>query len=428
MSRSPRMASLFSQRLDRAVLGVFFLSAVLPIGALAWIVANVVLPARAGDDLAAAAWIGAVSGLALLSLALFFALRRLTHLALARMDADNRRQARLVAASRTLSAESHFDAIADRLAACAREVAGAEGAVLALAATRDKEPELRWAPGALSRDRLEEHAASLRELAQQTQETGVAVVLENGDAGAGALRAAVSVPIRHPDGLHGALLVLAPEEGPRFAAEAVDALETLAGLASVALHNSQLQEAQRNFFTHGTDLLVTALDAHVENRNGHASHVSRLANQLAREIGLPEDRLPRLHFAALLHDIGMLRIDRSLHRSARACQKHAVIGARMLARIRLWEPAAPVVLHHHEWYDGSGYPEQKMGEAIPLESRIIALADAFDAMSRGEEARPARTLRQCVEEVVAGRGTQFDPRLVDAFLTLVERGEVETAA
>jgi putative two-component system response regulator len=83
------------------------------------------------------------------------------------------------------------------------------------------------------------------------------------------------------------------------------------------------------------------------------------------------------------------------------------------------------VLHHHEWWDGSGYPEGKAGEAIPLEARIVALADAVDAMRRPKLRRSAAlTLPEIVEEVVRGRETQFDPALVDAFLGLHERGEL----
>jgi putative nucleotidyltransferase with HDIG domain len=153
--------------------------------------------------------------------------------------------------------------------------------------------------------------------------------------------------------------------------------------------------------------------------------VARIANRIGHEIGLPADRIERLHFAAMLHDIGLLKFEQSRHRDSKALRLHPAVGARMLARIRLWEPIAPIVLHHHEWWDGSGYPEGKAGEAIPLESRIVALADAVDAMRRPKMKRAAPlTLPEIAEEVARGRETQFDPALVDAFLALYERGEI----
>jgi putative nucleotidyltransferase with HDIG domain len=153
--------------------------------------------------------------------------------------------------------------------------------------------------------------------------------------------------------------------------------------------------------------------------------VARLANRLGHALGLSADRIERLHFGAMLHDIGLLKFEQARHRDPRALRLHPSVGARMLARIRLWEPIAPIVQSHHEWFDGSGYPEGKAGEAIPLEARIVALADSVDAMRRPkmERAGPL-SAAEIAEEVERGRGTQFDPALVDAFLALHERGEL----
>jgi HD-GYP domain-containing protein (c-di-GMP phosphodiesterase class II) len=95
----------------------------------------------------------------------------------------------------------------------------------------------------------------------------------------------------------------------------------------------------------------------------------------------------------------------------------------MLSRIRLWEPLAPIVLHHHEHWDGKGYPEGRSGEGIPLEARILSIADAVDAMTRSEGSRTAKSSDEVVQELQRCRGSHFDPALVDAFLTLHGRGE-----
>jgi HD-GYP domain-containing protein (c-di-GMP phosphodiesterase class II) len=119
----------------------------------------------------------------------------------------------------------------------------------------------------------------------------------------------------------------------------------------------------------------------------------------------------------------MFKIDPARHLDLKAVRSHPVLGARMLSRIRVWEPIAPIVLHHHERFDGTGYPEGQKGDAIPLESRIIALADAVDAMRREEGYSAGKSPEEVVKEVERCRGTQFDPALVDAFLALHARGE-----
>lgn len=226
---------------------------------------------------------------------------------------------------------------------------------------------------------------------------------------------------------NGALLVL--KMGPRksIPPEEQDALSTLTALASVALHNSDLQDAQRNFFAHMTDMLVSALDSHVEGRRGHGRAVAELANRLARKLGMADERMQDLHFSALLHDIGMLKIGAKNQRSPGHYQKHPVIGYRLLSRIRLWEQVAPIVLCHHEWYDGAGYPEGRKGDEIPIESRIIAVADKFEALTRNDAHRMALSREEALGEIRKGAGSEFDPDVVVALAKLADQGELPAA-
>jgi putative nucleotidyltransferase with HDIG domain len=157
-------------------------------------------------------------------------------------------------------------------------------------------------------------------------------------------------------------------------------------------------------------------------------HVAAAANRLGRALGFDARRLQRLHFAALLHDIGMLKLDSSLQHDSKLCARHTLLGSRMLGRIRLWQEIAPIVHHHHEWFDGRGYPDGIAGEAIPLEARIIALCDAFDSMTSPTSYKPARPLATAVRELEAGAGTQFDPELVKTFLELIQSGELAPAS
>lgn len=417
MGQGPRH-SLFSQRLDSAVFASYFLGGVVPVGAFAWVVQRYVLPGVQADRFALAGWVGACISLAVLSLAVFLALRVITRRALARMTRDNQRLSVLLTASRELATESHFEAILGRTSS--HVAALAPGAGLAVLFSRDasKPLELKQRAGACDEPWWSTRIESLRELAAEATASGSNAVATADDG-----RALVTLPL-DAKGLGQGALVLAGS-GEALAADAIDAASTVVGMAGAALRRGDLEDAQRNFFAHVTDLLVSALDAHVVEREGHAMGVARIANRLGHEIGLAPDRIERLHFAAMLHDIGLLKFEQARHRDSKALRLHPTVGARMLARIRLWEPIAPIVLHHHEWWDGSGYPEGKAGEAIPLEARIVALADAVDAMRRPKAKRTAPlTLPEIAEEVAQGRETQFDPMLVDAFLVLYERGEI----
>jgi polar amino acid transport system substrate-binding protein len=208
---------------------------------------------------------------------------------------------------------------------------------------------------------------------------------------------------------------------------ALGSLSTLGALAAIALRNADLQDAQRNFFTHTTDMLVSALDSHLGYHAGHGQRVAQYANRLGRELGLDEPRLQRLHFAALLHDVGMLKLERHLQIDRRSAARHTVLGARMLGRIRLWQELAPIVQHHHEWWDGSGYPDGISAEAIPLESRIIAVCDAFDSMTSATSYRDRVSFAEALRELETGAGTQFDPDVAVAFCRLAREDRLQLA-
>ena len=264
----------------------------------------------------------------------------------------------------------------------------------------------------------------------------VAPVLEQGvpslwsDAPADGFAAFAAVPIPGPRaGVPGAALAVVSSGDPaRFDAGHLRSLATVAALAGVSRANADLRDAQRNFFVHVTELLIAALDAHLDEQVGHARRVAHISIRLGRALGLEEGRLERLHFAALLHDVGMLKIDTRRPQSKAVYRTHPALGQRMLSRIRLWEDLGPFVLHHHEWWDGSGYPEGLAGEDIPLEARIIGLAEAFDSMAGPSSYKTRQSLEEALSQVREGRGTQFDPRLADRFLELAAEGVIEVAS
>jgi putative nucleotidyltransferase with HDIG domain len=411
-----------SERLDRLAYSTFVLGAVVPLCALAVTLHRFVIPTL-DDRASAAAWILAGASIGVLSLGSFFALRRLTRRIVAHMDRDNHQLSSLLQVSSKLADAQHLGEATQIIAGCCVTLTGAEAAFVFAGSHSDAEelPSLAATGGEDAAVKIyEEHRAAIDEAMQLVIESNRPVIRSGrGDAAAIAL---LAVPMPGPGSTGGAIVVASRQPG-QARLEDADALSTLAALASVALHNADLRDAQRNFFSHVTDILMQALDAHLQFHVGHGERVAQLANRVGRALSLDDASLLRLHFGALLHDVGMLKLDRTQQMNPRSCDKHTQLGARMLARIRLWKDLAPIVHHHHECWDGHGYPDGLAGAAIPLEARIIAICDAFDTMTSDRSYKDAVSTADALNEIRACSGSNYDPELVRVFVSLMESGE-----
>ena len=433
MNKSGGFQSLFSQQFDRAIFGTYFLGAIAPLVALAVVTHRYVAPVLENESYGLVGLVGVGLGICSLSLACFFALRRITHSALAQIDADNERLKKLLRMSRELSDAPHADEVVTTAAQSALALLDAHAVFVLLRGEASKEFALSETSGEEAQELYAAHGGLFEELVETAElQAGLASLSAAACKEAGGeqrISAAAAIVLPGEGGRsRGALIAVHVAPGRGFSSSELDAVSTLSSLTGVAMENAQLQDTQRNFFSHVTEILVAALDEHVDGRQGHATAVAQLANRLGRELGFDSDVLQRLHFAALLHDIGMLKIDRRDQLTPAKFRKHAMLGHRMLSRIRLWEGIAPIVQHHHEFWDGSGYPEGLAGEQIPLESRVILVADAFDAMIRDEGTRRGRCLEEVLQEFEEHAGSQFDPQVVAAFRALAERGEISTSA
>jgi putative nucleotidyltransferase with HDIG domain len=194
----------------------------------------------------------------------------------------------------------------------------------------------------------------------------------------------------------------------------------------------------RHMFTQTIRALASAIDARDPSTKRHSEHVSGIAVEIGQEMGLGEADLEILEWGGLFHDIGKIGIsDAVLLKPGRLdkderiqMNRHPVKGAEILANADRLRTVVPLVRFHHEWYNGSGYPDRLIGEEIPLLARILAVADAFEAMTavRPYQLRP-KSLEQAIAELRRCSGTQFDPRVVDAFVrTRTARGLGEIAA
>ncbi|HEU5477626.1 MAG TPA: HD-GYP domain-containing protein [Gaiellaceae bacterium] len=175
--------------------------------------------------------------------------------------------------------------------------------------------------------------------------------------------------------------------------------------------------------------LNATVDAKDQYTAGHSQRVQRIAVALGEELGLDRGQLDVLRFAGLFHDIGKIGVpDAILTKPARLTElefeivkRHPEDGARIVGRLHRLRDAVPAILHHHERWDGNGYPHRLRGDSIPLEAAIVGLADAVDAMTTDRPYSSARTLDDATDEVMRNRGTQFAPAVVDAYVALVER-------
>jgi HD-GYP domain-containing protein (c-di-GMP phosphodiesterase class II) len=161
-----------------------------------------------------------------------------------------------------------------------------------------------------------------------------------------------------------------------------------------------------------------------DRTHGHGERVAALSERVAARLDWSADRLARLRYGAMLHDVGKVVVRVETLRKAgpltpeelAEIRSHPEAGATLINELRWAEAAIPCVLWHHERWDGGGYPWGLCRSAIPLEARIVAVADAFDAMTSVRPYRAARTREQALAEVEAGAGTQFDPVLAELFV------------
>jgi cyclic di-GMP phosphodiesterase len=179
-------------------------------------------------------------------------------------------------------------------------------------------------------------------------------------------------------------------------------------------------------------VLTDTLDKKDSYTYGHSSRVNFYANLIAQNLDLHQEELEDLQIGALLHDIGKIGIENKVifkegkfdDRELQMARRHPEMGVELVAPIGLSPQVTSVIRHHHEFFDGTGYPDGLKGEAIPLLARIVSLAEVFDAMVSNRPYRKALTFAEAIKELKRCAGTQFDPKLVNILVKLIEdKGE-----
>jgi len=235
----------------------------------------------------------------------------------------------------------------------------------------------------------------------------------------------MAVPLQRQDMVLGCLFAL-NKSGGDFDSQDSKLLNSIANESAIYLENANLFDDVHGLMMGLLHSLTSAVDAKDAYTCGHSERVALLARHLVIEAGLGEPFAERAYMTGLLHDVGKIGVSEAvLQKTGRLTpeefeqmKKHPTIGARILQDIKQINDLIPGVMHHHERYDGQGYPAKLIGENIPLMGRIICLADCFDAMTSNRTYRKALPLEVALTEIRRCSGTQFDPLLTEAFLRI----------
>ncbi|HAM35349.1 MAG TPA: hypothetical protein DEB40_11205 [Elusimicrobia bacterium] len=234
----------------------------------------------------------------------------------------------------------------------------------------------------------------------------------------------ISIPLLVKSKPVGVLNLHATDGTESFTGYKAKFLNILAGEAAVMLHNQDLLDNLQTFYLEMVQTLARAVDSKDAYTREHSDRARSKARRLAAELKLPDQMTRYIEYAALLHDIGKIGIDQSIllkpgkltAEEYEIMKRHPIIGHQILAPVKYLGPVAQMVLYHQEWYNGRGYPEGLKGEEIPMGARMVAVIDAWDAMRSDRPYRKALSREAAIAELRRCSGSQFDPRIVEAFL------------
>ena len=246
------------------------------------------------------------------------------------------------------------------------------------------------------------------------------------------LRSVMCAPLINKGAVLGVIYVDNREKPDNFDEDDTALLSALASQSAVAIDNSRLYENIQQAYHEVILALMNTVEAKDEYTRGHSQRVSRGALGIAQEMGLSEEESNRIQTAAELHDIGKIGVrDLIIGKESflsttefDLMKDHVVTGENIIRPVEYLRFAGPMIRHHHERYDGGGYPDCLKGDGIPLGARIIGVIDAFDAMTTKRPYNEPLSFEEALEEFETLKGKQFDPDVVDALVRFIKRNYI----
>ena len=243
------------------------------------------------------------------------------------------------------------------------------------------------------------------------------------------VEAIIAAPLLVRDKVVGVMSVATGKAGEHYTKDDIDMFGNFAAQAAVSVENTQLYARLQQAHLGTIASLAAVIEARDPYTIGHSARVTQYAVAIAEAMGLPAEDVEEIRLASLLHDVGKIGVpDRVLNKTGRlteeefsAIRMHPTMSVKIIEPLPHLAKLIPVIYHHHEHYDGTGYVDGSAGDKIPLGSRIIAAADAFEAMTSDRPYRQALSREQAMAELQNNAGTQFDPEVVGYFLDLLEK-------
>jgi putative nucleotidyltransferase with HDIG domain len=240
-------------------------------------------------------------------------------------------------------------------------------------------------------------------------------------------RAAAAAPLEFDEGVTAAL-VICYEKKRQFAPEELTRLERLARQTELAIRSVRQRESLSRFAFDTALALTEAIESRDPYTGGHCHRLAEHAGRTARHLGLPPREIEIVRMGAALHDVGKIIVpDAILKKPDKLTpdefvivKQHCYSGGQICKRVPFLTEVYPIVYHHHERWDGQGYPDGLRGERTPLAARIVSVADAYDAMTTDRPYRQAMAHQTAVEILKDGAGTQWDPTVVRVFLEILQ--------
>jgi putative nucleotidyltransferase with HDIG domain len=241
----------------------------------------------------------------------------------------------------------------------------------------------------------------------------------------------ICVPVKVKEKVVGVLEAINKQEGKEFGEEDLSLFTSLADQVAIALDNARLYQQLEEMFFQTAESLADAIEKRDPYTGGHTQRVTSYSLATAKYLKLKPMEMKWLRIASVLHDIGKIGIeDQILRKPERlnpeefsVIKRHSEIGAEIIQHIRQLKEIIPGVKYHHEQFDGRGYPEGLIGNAIPVIAKIVAVADTYDAMTTDRPYRKALGKEIAIEELRRCSGTQFDRDVVEAFIQAYQKGE-----